>query len=549
MLKLLFITTLLGHSFVWAKAPQDIIIKSRFDAQSSKVFIDQLRDFLMINKLGDPYNIEVGKPLVVDLAKVIEEMPVDSHAWIKQFQSFFRLRAFESDFKLVVEGLGFSIGDFNSEFIPSPSTSGRRIEYVTQNSVHGIKVFAKKIAFEVILQTTDGSRPISFQVELIRPAFTVSQDLVLDLPMGWSTSILSDHLLLSLHTIDLKKIISEMIKKPHLIDFDSDELILPNLAVKVGNKTIRFDNAKIRDFLEKKEAGLKKSVLDLLNSRMNDRMGNVIKDTPLELKLLRKIDIQSDIHAAFELETMSANQSKMLEFNVDSYFCPPKEEKNNCIDSAYKVRERRVILEEQTQRSSRLLNRQLIERTANIAFSVSENYLNELILATIKAGLWEHSFKGKEFKLGPEAAFILADEAGDTLSLYLDIINPLKGAQRVLVGRSEIRFPIKLKIILRVMEKRGVPHLVIKVKSVDVTDGMLIWGLPAFGLPSTVGSVPRFRKKVVQIIKEDLAELTNTELIDLELEELKGSYAERLKFSSDGMGRANATINFQPEQY
>ena len=64
--------------YVWGNSPQDIVIKSRLDQQSSASFIKRIRTFLLNNNLGDPYNQTFEKPLVVDLNKVLDELPPDT---------------------------------------------------------------------------------------------------------------------------------------------------------------------------------------------------------------------------------------------------------------------------------------------------------------------------------------------------------------------------------------------------------------------------------------------------------------------------------------
>jgi hypothetical protein len=175
---------------------------------------------------------------------------------------------------------------------------------------------------------------------------------------------------------------------------------------------------------------------------------------------------------------------------------------------------------------------------------VSEQFLNELIDSTIENGLWDKILNGKDFKLGAERSFILAEEKGELFTLYLDIIYRLKGSDRILVGRSELRFPVKLMIALKVVEIQGIPHFEISVKKVATDEKLLLSGVPSLNLPTTVGGVPRFRKKVVNSILTEVNAFDGQTLIDVEVKELIGTYFHRLELYSDGLGRGTATLGF-----
>lgn len=190
------------------------------------------------------------------------------------------------------------------------------------------------------------------------------------------------------------------------------------------------------------------------------------------------------------------------------------------------------------------MNRSLIERQTNLSLSVSEKYLNQMVEATIKTGLWDGPLSEKDLVLGPEKAFVLADEKGELFSLYMDVIHKLPRSQRILVGKSEIRFPIKFMIALNIEEVNGIPHFIIRVKKVATDRDLLVKGLPQYGLPTSLNGV-RFQNKVLKKIMSDVSSFEGRTLVDFELKGLKGTYLHDLKFTSDGQGRGSATIGFK----
>jgi hypothetical protein len=435
--------------------------------------------------------------------------------------------------------------DFNAEFRTGPLAE-ERIEYVTINYVKGLRLRADKISFVLELKTTQANQTIKFRIDLIAPEFLVSPELTANLPMGWLTNFEGNNLVLRLEKIDIKDVMEKIAKNPNLIDFRIQDISMPKVSAKVGSKIVTLDQEKIKHFLFSRKESFKKGILDILNVKLGDRFSNIIQDNPKELKLPRTYVFSDEINAVLNLDQMLVNNTGIVQIGLDGFFCNvvPTRENNFCRDHQLKTDPRRPIDPDLYRRSLRELNRTIIERKANIAVSVSEQFLNELIDATIKNGLWDNILNGKDFKLGPERSFILAEEKGELFSLYLDIIYKLNGSDRILVGRSELRFPVKLMIALKVVEIQDIPHFEITVKKVATDDKLLLSGVPSLNLPTTVTNVPRFKKKVVNSILAEVKVFEGQTLVDVEVRELIGTYFHRLELYSDGLGRGTATLGF-----
>lgn len=541
----LIIFLCLGISLSYAQVQQDVVFKSRFDLESSGAFISQLRIFLNNNNFGDPYSQELKKPIVVDLAKAMDKIPEDTQRWIKDFQSILKLQLFESNFNLIVEKFAYSITDFNSEFKPGKSDE-QRVEYVTKSYVKGLHLQAEKIIFQVELKQTQTREPLRFNIELIQPEFEVSPEIMAELSLGWATSILPSNIALTLEIIDIQEIMEKIITRPDLINFNVRDMVIPDVSVKIGRKEIKFDQVKIKNFLNVRKEDMKLGVLEIINQNMKDDFSNILKDNPKKLMLPRTFAFNGDIPGVIDVQSMAVNKTGIVQFDFDGHFCENKQSLADslCPKGVIPTKQRRQITLPQYQKSLREMNRNLIEEKANIAVSVSENYLNQLVDATIRAGLWEDALKENDFVLGPEKAFILAEENSESFSLYLDIIYKLSGVQRVMVGRSELRFPVKLKIALNIETIQDIPHFTIKVKKIATDYKLIFEGAPSYGLPTNVNTV-RFRNKVFNEIMSEVNEMDQQTLIDFELPELKGTYLDQLKLFSDGLGRGTATIGFK----
>lgn len=544
---ILLVLHLLIFSFATlAESKQDIVIKTRFDTESSKTFINQVRIFLANSQLGDPYSQEMKEKLVVDLRELIEGIPQDTQDWINELQSVLKLRLFDSSYRLIVDGLSYSIQDFNAELVPDRS-SPQRVDFVTATSVRAIHLKAKSVSFEIDLLKTVGKKEIKFKVEVVSPDFIIHPDLITELSLGWIASIAPKNIELTLNSIDISKLFEQIARNPQFVELTYKELLIPKVSLVVGDREVSFDHEKIENFFTGRKDELKKAVIDLLSLKMKEKFRNLIKDKPKKILLPRNFNLDEKVKGVFDVNDISLNQSGMTQFDLSAFFCDDTKNLINQFVCKNKInaKVRRVIEPSEFQRSIRLINRKLIEKKSNIAVSISEGYLNNIVEATILAGLWDRNFEGKDFKLGPEKSFILAEEQGKEFSLFLDIMYKLKGAQRILVGRSEFRFPLKLMIGLSIEEdSHGVPHFIIQVKKIVIDHELLVNGAPQYGLPSTVNTLPRFRNKVLQGIREEVASFDQKILVDFELPVLKGTYLNKLDFSSDGLGRATATLGF-----
>jgi len=534
MIKWITVLSILLSGFSWSET-RDIVVKSRLDKQSSASLIQRARTFLINNNFGDPYNQSFEKTIVVDINRVLEELPHSTQTWIKDWQEILNLRVFESSYKLIVENFGYSIDHFNSELKPDQSGQGR-IEYVTINSVRGLKLVANKIAFEIELQRTHNGEPIKIEVGLLGTAFTLRPQLIVELPMGWRTALIPNAMELSLHKIDLSRVFTEVSKHPELVDFSVEDISIPEVSVRIGNREVKLDKEKIKKFMANREQELKIAIIDMLQSRVGDKFSNIIKDAPQEIFLPRGIEVKGDITPVFRINSMDASSTtRVLEAKVDRHFCT----KSPCAGSRVTAKERRQIEIGTFDESMRDIDLLFNQKRANVAVSISEHYINQLVTAAVETGLLE--LGSKDFSLGSEKAFILAESKGEGFNLYLDIIYKLSGRQRILVGRSELHFPVRLSIGLKIISQDGFPHLQIKILGVRTDRDLLLEGLPQYGLKSNVNTV-RFQNKVIEGIMEDVALFDQKIFLDLELKEFKDTYLEEFDFFSDRLGRANAIL-------
>jgi hypothetical protein len=181
----------------------------------------------------------------------------------------------------------------------------------------------------------------------------------------------------------------------------------------------------------------------------------------------------------------------------------------------------------------------------NLVASISEDYVNKLLVTTYDAGLWKKTLDEAEVELGSQKVFVRLSEQGDVANLYLDVKYKFKKFEGFLIGKKGIRFPLVLKVAIRIEKRNGIPVMVIRLKGSDLTDKTLLAGLPDMGLESTIRDVPIFKKQIVQKIRQKIEKMHHTDVIDLRYPELKGLGLETVHFMSDGNGRMNAIMKLE----
>lgn len=180
-----------------------------------------------------------------------------------------------------------------------------------------------------------------------------------------------------------------------------------------------------------------------------------------------------------------------------------------------------------------------------LAASISEDYLNKLLVTTYDAGLWKSALDEAGVELGPNKVTMRMDRKGDSGTLIMDVIYKASRFEAFTLGAKEIRFPLVLNISVRIEKHNDEPVAIVRLNDVDLTDDTLINGKPEFNIVSSIGSIPRFKGKVVNTIKEKLSSLTNKDIVELRYPEFKDLGLEKVDFLSDGNGRMNAMLSLK----
>jgi len=237
-----------------------------------------------------------------------------------------------------------------------------------------------------------------------------------------------------------------------------------------------------------------------------------------------------------------------VEVKMSGDFCPSefyKSQGEDCILNKVTRPVKSRITPALNEESTRIMRSDIDRGNANIVVSISEDYINKLLVSTYDAGLWDTMLADAGVKMGPNKVFIRMDEKGSNSgTLYMDMLYTVKKIERLAIGAKEVRFPLVMKVGLRIKQEKQIPTFIINMESIDTSDATLLNGIPEMGVVSNIHTL-RLKKKVLSALRKETAGLANTDVLELRYPELRGLGLDKVNFVSDGNGRMNALLLLQ----
>lgn len=513
-----------------------ILVQSRFNKEWSPVFLNHLRSVIIQNDIPDPYQRTFEKPLVFDLGSQVKGLSEDGENWFRLFQQFLKIDLLRSEFKLVIEGLNYKVGNLDADITPANAYGG--MLWKMEHNVSDLGLGAQRMALQVSLHSVSG-QPIVFSIDLM--------DMMLDLEgltvparAVWSSSIFEDKLGVSLEQVDLREALQKMHAEDQSVRLSVRDVEVPPVEIRIGSRRVRIEPTKVRSWILANQAQMKKFILDVIVLKNLDAFEDITGDEDLLVRLNRHFYAPSEfLSAAISLNDITTQEGQ-VQSRLDGVFCVPREatDLKSCQASAPRnPRVDRVGINYQASVSK--IFEDLEQKNANIIVSLSEAYLNQAAAAAIEAGLLNDAFDD-EISLASGGVMIQLDRKGDVFHGYLHLTNRMTDWYRRFTGRSVITFPIRLGVKLKLEQVEGVPTLMIDIVEAEAPTQLLLSGAPEMGMPTTINTVPRFRNRVVEKVQVAVKKFQGLRLAAVPMPFLKGTFFERTQFMSDGFGRANA---------
>lgn len=527
------------------KSP-DILIDSRLDYDFSGLLVSKFRMLLKNNKMSDPFKGRFKEPILLNESKVGDMLPAESKELIRDFGNAVGLNVLKADTKVWMHGLAYDVKGFKTN-LKAHSQAIDGLSIGTDFSAEEIHLTADKITLSLVIPGKTNS-PV-FSVDIIKPVIRAQEDKLINFHTLIKIQDNKDFYKLLIRKANFDQMANGLMSNSKDIVLDYERIIIPEVSLKIGSKTVNFSPEKIENLIRKNHEAIKGIILaqagETLRSNTTEAAFKVLE----QYKLNKEHWVPSPaIKSQIKIEKFASTDGENIEINLPGDFCTNEkfdQLKQQCVHSKVTQTSATRLDSKFHRQSLKVMQDLMVQNDANIVASVSEDYINKLLVTTYDAGFWKEALDEAGVTLGPNRVTMRLDQRGSTGTLIMDVIyNPTK-LERTLIGSKVIRFPLVLELSLRIEKHNEVPVVIIRLNDVDTSDETLINGRPQENIVSTVKEVPRFKGKVAKAIREKLSVLRNKDIIELKYPEFKGLGLDKIDFLSDGMGRMNAIMSLE----
>lgn len=529
------------------KAP-DILIDSKLDYDWSGVLVKKIRTLLKNYKMNDPFVGKFPQAILLNESEVGPLLPDDSKNLIRDFGNAIGLSLLNGKTHVYMHNFAYDVKGFKTDLKASEVLADGLV-MGTEFSASEVSLSADKVSLSLVIPGKISS-PV-FEVEIIKPSIIVSEEKIINFFTQLKIQDNKDSYKLQIQKANFDQMAKGLIQKPGNVKLDFERINIPKVSLKVGSKTVNFDNKKVENLIRTNQNAIKGILLAQVASTLKSNT------TEAAFKIVEQYKLQKEwwfnsptIKSQIQLQAIASSTEDNIEINMPGDFCTNEkfdQLKSSCLHQNNKI----------TQTANTRLNKSLHTESvnvmkdlmdhgdANIVASISEDYLNKLLVTTYDAGLWKQALDEAGVALGPNKVIMRLDKRGESGTLIMDVVYKPSKLEKLLTGSKEIRFPLVLDVSVRIEKHDEEPVVIIRMNDVDTSDETLINGRPEDNIVSTVKDVKRFKGKVAKAIRERVGVLRAKDVIELRYPEFRGLGLDKVDFLSDGSGRMNAIMRLE----
>jgi hypothetical protein len=537
-------TILSGQVQAQAFTSPDVLINTKLDADWSGILVQRIRRLMSNFKEQDPFRRKFEKPIIVSEAKVNDYLNPSTRELLRELGHMLEMDVLNAKTQVTLHGLKYAVKGFKTELSATEDKSDG-LSVSSDFSASKIRVSADKVTLALIMPGKNALPVIN--IEVIKPKIIADENNLINFFAKIQIQDNKDSFKLLLEEANFSNLATGLVDKQDGITLNFESIVVPKVSIKVGNKELKFDPKKIEALINSKRDAIKGLLIAEVASFLVSGPGSDI------LKAVNKVEFakehwidSSSILSQLKIDSFkNENNSDLVEVKLSGDFCPRElynAQGSKCIENKV-TRPMKSRISEANHKDSVNTMRDAIEHgSANIVVSISEDYVNKVLVATYDAGLWNKMLLDAGVMMGPNKPFITMDEKGSSSgTLYMDMLYTPKKLERMAIGAKQVRFPLAIKVGLRIKEENMVPNFIIHMDSIDTSDEILLNGKPELGVVSNIHTL-RLKKKVLASIRLETASLANKDILELRYSKLGGLGLDKVDFVSDGQGRLNALI-------
>ena len=535
--------SMLSSQVLAFQAP-DVLIDTRLDSDWSGLLVSKIRRLMKNVGQPDPFRQKFAEPVTVSEGVVNDYLNPEARELLTDLGHLLDMDFLNGQTQVTLHGFRYEVRGFKTDL---KTTEGKKdgLSISSDFSASKVQVKADKVTLSLIMPGKKALPVIN--IDIIKPVISAYRDELINFNARLQVKDHGKMFKLFLEQADFSSLANGLVDDGNSIRLDVAGINVPKVSIKIGNKEIKFDPKKIEALLLSKKEGIKGLLVAQVSSMLTGGMANDKMKAVNDISFNKENWIDSStMQTMIRMESFQGNpQGTSIQATLNGDFCTlPKyaADKENCLKTKTTQPAKTRLTENLHQDSLAELDGLFEGGEANIVVSISEDYVNKALIATYDAGLWTDMLKTAGVMMGPNKVFIRMDEKGSsTGTLYMDVLYTPKKLERMAVGTKEVRFPLAIKVGLKIKSEKGIPTFVIYMSEVDTTDDTLLNGKPEYGVVSNIKKL-RFKKKILDTIRMETASLANKEILSLEYPKMRGMGLDKIDFVADGSGRMNALI-------
>jgi hypothetical protein len=315
------------------------------------------------------------------------------------------------------------------------------------------------------------------------------------------------------------------------------------IIVRLNNLTrsVNFDTFK--PVLQKKMPQIITNVLSLLGTSLRNSIGPKILTQVFSSSMKSDLIVaNTNLYTRFATALFSQPESNQLSLGVQGDLCTAETYNRyheQCQSYEPKPEPIRTISVADKQKGLEELKDVLARGNADVALSISEEYVNRLLRTTINAKLWDDMLTEDHLAIGPKGVFVIFNKKTQNPELFLDLLYlGDKGIQKLFVNpNNPIHFPLRMSTSLGFTLKDEVPYLTIKTEKLLSDINEIIYGIPEYDL--TTKMVPLLKKKIGNMVIKMASKLEGKNAVQMDIPVFKGLGLEKTSYEVSPYGRLN----------
>lgn len=529
------------------RAP-DILVETKLDHDWSQFLFKKLRVLMKNYDIRDPFKASMPGPILLTDSKAGEFLPEESIIFIQDFASLVGLNIANTQTKAEMTGFNYEVSSFRTD-LKSSSQKADGLYVASDIYASDLKLSADKLSFTVVVAAQGKNLPV-IKID-VNKVWIEARDP--ELIKFFATLKLRDdkeNFQVDLLEANFEKMASRLLTNPDAVEYGYDELVIPKVSVKIGNKSINFSQEKIKEILRANHSAIKGLFVAKLAHTLKAGTFQSVMTAFQNYRIRKEYWLESSImQTKIAINRFVVSPGSMnIGAELPSDFCTSKSFKEfdtNCVNhKKTKTAETRLV-EKFHKMSVKKIRASMEDEQANLVASVSEDYLNKLLATTYDLGLWDKLLQEAGVELGDNKVVLRLDKKGETGTFMMDVIYKPTTLERIFLGASTIRFPLVMDVSLRIEKKDENPVITIRLVDFDLSDETLLRGKLEHNMISTIEKVPRLKSKVMNTIRNKVVNYRGKDILELPYEELRGLGLEHVTFLSDGNGRLNAYLKLE----